>query len=62
MTKPNSSIDTTQPQASKTCNNNKGSCATGGCGGPGLYPGIALLIAYVAGSGIALLTDLPWIG
>lgn len=43
-----------------TCS--KKSCSTGGCGGPGLCPGIALLIAYVAGSSITLLTGLTWLG
>jgi len=38
------------------------SCATGGCGGPGLCPGVALLLAYVLGGGIALLTGLNWLG
>lgn len=40
----------------------KNSCPTGGCGGPGLCPGVALLLAYVAGSGLALLTGLQWLG
>lgn len=39
-----------------------GSCATGGCGGPGLCPGVALLLAYVFGGGIALLTGMNWLG
>lgn len=38
------------------------SCRTGGCGGPGLCPGIAILLAYVIGSSIALLTGLTWLG
>lgn len=43
------------------------SCASGGtdcssCGGPGICPGMALLIAYVVGSGTAILTGLEWLG
>ncbi|MGJ8650298.1 MAG: hypothetical protein ACSHX4_08055 [Opitutaceae bacterium] len=38
------------------------SCRTGSCGGPGLCPGIAILLAYVLGSSIALLTGLTWLG
>ncbi|MFP4204131.1 MAG: hypothetical protein ACLFS4_07345 [Opitutales bacterium] len=37
-------------------------CSTSGCGGPGLCPGTALLLAYLAGGGIALLTGLNWLG
>lgn len=43
-----------------SCSNSQ--CTTGGCGGPGLCPGVALLLAYVVGSGIALLSGLPWLG
>jgi len=39
-----------------------GSCRTGGCGGPGLCPGVAILLAYVLGAGIVLLTGLNWLG
>lgn len=38
------------------------SCATGGCGGPGLCPGVALLLAYALGAGITMLTGLNWLG
>jgi len=38
------------------------SCPTGGCGGPGLCPGIALLLAYLAGGGVTWLTGLHWLG
>ncbi|MGZ0654720.1 hypothetical protein ACWPKO_16115 [Coraliomargarita sp. W4R53] len=38
------------------------SCPTGGCGGPGLCPGIALMIAYTSGIGITWLTGLTWLG
>jgi|GEM_PF-1181837 len=38
------------------------SCPTGGCGGPGLCPGIALLLAYLVGGGVTLLTGLHWFG
>jgi hypothetical protein len=38
------------------------SCPTGGCGGPGLCPGIALMIAYLVGGSIVFLTGLTWLG
>ncbi|NBB78904.1 MAG: hypothetical protein GVY36_05585 [Verrucomicrobia bacterium] len=38
------------------------SCQTGRCDGPGLCPGVALLLAYLVGGGIALLTGLKWLG
>ena len=38
------------------------SCAMGGCGGPGLCPGIALFIAYAVGAGLTFLTGLVWLG
>ena len=50
----------TNPNKATSCANDH--CSTGGCGGPGLCPGIALLLAYVAGSGIAWLTGLQWLG
>jgi len=31
-------------------------CSTGGCGSKGLCPGVALLLAYLAGFGLAELT------
>jgi|GEM_PF-1573258 len=37
-------------------------CSTGGCGGPGLCPGIALMLAYLVGAGIVWLTGLTWLG
>jgi len=40
----------------------KATCSTGGCGGPGLCPGIALFLAYAVGGGIAILTGLHWLG
>lgn len=40
----------------------KRSCPTGGCGGPGLCPGVALMLAYLAGAGVTLLTGLTWLG
>lgn len=43
-------------------NTSPNTCPTGGCGGPGLCPGVALLLAYVAGGGITLLTGLQWLG
>ena len=49
-----------EPTASQ--NTSPNTCPTGGCGGPGLCPGVALLLAYVAGSGIAWLTGLQWLG
>jgi hypothetical protein len=51
----------TQLQDAQTCNSN-GSCSTWGCGGPGLCPGVALLIAYLVGGGIAFLSGLVWLG
>jgi len=39
------------------------SCPTGGgCDGPGLCPGVALLLAYLAGGSVALLTGHDWLG
>jgi membrane protein implicated in regulation of membrane protease activity len=38
------------------------SCPTGGCGGPGLCPGIALLLAYLVGGGVTWLPGLEWLG
>jgi hypothetical protein len=43
-------------------NTSPNSCPTGGCGGPGLCPGVALLLAYAVGSGITLLTGIQWLG
>lgn len=37
-------------------------CSTGGCGGNGLCPGVALLLAYLAGFGLAELTGSPPLG
>jgi hypothetical protein len=40
-----------------------GRCSTGGaCGTPGLCPGTAILLAYLAGAGLVALTGLPWLG
>lgn len=55
---PTDSSAGSSPEASCT----KRRCATGGCGGPGLCPGIALLLAYAVGGGTALLSGLPWLG
>lgn len=53
--------NTTQSAEMKdTCSTN--SCRTGGCGGPGLCPGVALLLAYLLGSGAALITGFTWLG
>jgi hypothetical protein len=38
------------------------SCSTGGCGGKGLCPGIALLLAYLVGFGLAELTGSTLLG
>ncbi|MFU8848969.1 MAG: hypothetical protein ACNA77_09680 [Opitutales bacterium] len=39
------------------------SCASGGgCGGPGLCPGVAILLAYLLGMGITFLSGLQWLG
>ncbi|MFK7852227.1 MAG: hypothetical protein AB8D78_14720 [Akkermansiaceae bacterium] len=38
------------------------SCSTGSCGGQGLCPGIALLLAYGLGVGMSLLTGIDWLG
>lgn len=46
----------------KTGAGSKAQCSTGGCGGPGLCPGIALLLAYAAGTGIVYLSGLVWLG
>ena len=43
-------------------NTSPNTCSTGGCGGPGLCPGVALLLAYVVGGSIALLTGIQWLG
>lgn len=51
-----------EPTSQKTTTCAKDRCSTGGCGGPGLCPGVALLFAYAAGGGIALLTGLNWLG
>ena len=48
----------------KPCNHSDGekaSCA-GGCGGPGLCPGIALFIAWGVGMSLTSLTGLQWLG
>lgn len=37
-------------------------CQSGGCGGPGLCPGVALLLGYVVGSAVTLLSGLVWLG
>lgn len=52
----------TKKTESLTAEAAKNTCSTGGCGGPGLCPGVALLLAYVAGGGIALLTGIQWLG
>ena len=61
--KSTSETSSKDPQATlveSTCA--KDSCRTGGCGGPGLCPGIALLLAYLGGAGVALLTGMVWLG
>jgi len=42
--------------------NKNTSCSTGGCGGKGLCPGVALLLAYLAGFGLAELTGSTLLG
>ena len=37
-------------------------CSTGGCGSKGLCPGVALLLAYLAGFGLAELTGSTLLG
>jgi len=37
-------------------------CQTGGCGSKGLCPGVALLLAYLAGFGLAELTGSTLLG
>ena len=37
-------------------------CPTGGCGSKGLCPGVALLLAYLAGFGLAELTGSTLLG
>lgn len=37
-------------------------CSTGGCGGKGLCPGVALLLAYLAGFGLAEITGSALLG
>ena len=37
-------------------------CSTGGCGSKGLCPGVALLLAYLAGFGLAELTEITLLG
>ena len=37
-------------------------CSSGGCGSKGLCPGIALLLAYLAGFGLAELTGSTLLG
>ena len=54
--------DEQKPFTHETTTRANDRCSTGGCGGPGLCPGVALLIAYVAGGGIALLTGIQWLG
>ncbi len=49
-------------QSPETSSQVNPSCSTGGCGGPGLCPGIALLLAYGVGGGIAWITGLNWLG
>lgn len=50
----------TATRSERSCASNR--CTTGGCGGPGLCPAIALFIAWTAGIGIATLTGLEWLG
>ena len=38
------------------------SCSTGACGGKGLCPGVALLLAYLVGFGLAELTGITLLG
>jgi len=37
-------------------------CSTGGCGSKGLCPGVALLLAYLSGLGLAELTGSTLLG
>lgn len=60
---PNNETSTEKPvdaKAGAACTDK--SCASGGCGGPGLCPGVAILLAYALGAGITLLTGLNWLG
>ena len=52
---------TTEQNAKDTSDTGK-SCAIGSCGGPGVCPGIALLLAYAVGGGLIYLTGLTWLG
>lgn len=54
-------MDTVEPRVANAARD-KSSCSTGGCGGPGLCPGIALLVAFLAGGGITRLTGMDWLG
>tara|TARA_B110000037_G_C16871281_1_gene404156 strand:- start:393 stop:611 length:219 start_codon:yes stop_codon:yes gene_type:complete len=37
------------------------SCNVGGCGGPGMCPGIALMIGFGVGTGLTALTGIEWL-
>ncbi|MEO0794257.1 MAG: hypothetical protein AAFX93_03790 [Verrucomicrobiota bacterium] len=41
-------------------NESQKSCTTGGCGGKGMCPGVALLIGFVAGVGVSKLLGVEW--
>jgi len=51
----------TEENTGEKANHDK-SCSVGGCGGPGLCPGIALLLAYAVGTGLSFLTGMAWLG
>ena len=58
MNRDNTPIDQLEQDRSEKL---KPSCA-GGCGGPGLCPGVALMIAWGVGFALMTLTGREWIG
>ncbi|MBT5814851.1 MAG: hypothetical protein HOI15_10975 [Opitutales bacterium] len=36
-------------------------CSVGGCGGPGMCPGTALLIGFLVGTGLVSVTGIQWL-
>lgn len=49
-----------RPETADACSTD--SFAVGACDGPGLCPGVALLLAYAIGGGVGMMTGLPWLG
>lgn len=49
-----------EDQHTKCDDPSKPSCV-GGCGGPGLCPGIAIMIAWIVGAGVLLVTGQQWL-